>query len=559
MRRCRTPLRLLPAFAVITSTMAFATASHVAAQTAAQSKAQLAPAPTPWSETIARKYFPITAEQPPIERIARLTRDQLDATVKALLPSYFGASVKTVMARDPLQTNYEYAELLSINIANFGALTGWIGDIAERVRRKPAGVVDCNGGKTGNGCLDTEARKFVRRAFRGDANDDRLKQVADFYIARVRDAGYAQATGDLVEVVLNSPSFLYRTEIAGESDRAVADARRLQALSYTLADAPPEALKLDAAQARTYFSSGQSAATTLDRIVASPEAKAKLKRFFSAWLEIKEPAEFTISPNYYAEFNPKLATAMLSETDAFLSAKLAEPAPKLKDITQETAMPLPRDLAPIYEAPDADPIAAKLAEYGAPRRMGIFSLPAVLASHSGPTGTRPIKRGVFWGKKVLCMPMRAPEVGTVQSEITDIPHATERQRITASTKDPKCIGCHAIIDPLGFFQERYDAIGKWRTEDNGQPVDASMVIDFLGEGPPVTTHTPVDAIKRLTSSSMFKQCFVRQLFRFYMGRNEDPADDPVLKQMYLRFTNTDQDLLKTLYVLSASDRLLLPQ
>lgn len=559
MRHRHKSLRRLLALTVAASALAFGASLPVAAQTAAPARPQAPPAPTPWSETIARKYFPVTANQPPNERIARLTRDQLDATVKALLPRYFTASVKSVMARDPLQTNYEYAELLSINNANFGALTGWIGDIAGRVRQSPAGVVDCNGGKAGDACLDTEARKFARRAFRGDASDDKLKQIAAFYVARVKDAGYAQATGDLVEVVLNSPSFLYRTEIAGEADSAVADARRLQSLSYTLADSPPEVLKLDTAQAKTYFSSGQSAAATLDRIVASAEAKAKLKRFFSAWLEIKEPNEFTISPNYYPEFNPKLAAAMLSETDTFLSSQLAKPAPKLKDITQSVAMPASKDLAPIYDAPDADPIAAKLAEYGAPRRMGIFSLPAVLASHSGPTNTRPIKRGVFWGKKVLCIPMRSPEAGSLATDIRDIPHATERQRISESTKDPKCIGCHSIIDPLGFFQERYDAIGKWRTEDNGQPVDSSMVIDFLGEGPPVTTQTPVDAIKRLTSSSMFKQCFVRQLFRFYMGRNEEPADDPVLKQMYIRFNNTDQDLLKTLYVLSASDRLLLPQ
>lgn len=548
--------RLTPVVAIVAT---IGSAAFAEAQTVPSAKSQAVPAPKPWSETIARKYFPVTAEQPPIERIGRLTRDQLDATVKALLPTYFSASIKTVMARDPLQTNYEYAELLSINNANFGALTGWIRDIAQRVRKTPSAVVDCNGGKAGDACLDADARKFARRAFRGDASDDKLKQIGNFYVTRVKDAGYEQATGDLVEVVLNSPSFLYRTEIAGEADRTVTDARRLQSLSYTLTDAPPEALKLDVALAKTYFSSGQSAAATLDRIITSPEAKAKLKRFFSAWLEIKEPSEFTISPNYFPDFNPKLAAAMLSETDTFLAAQLSKPAPKLKDITQSTDLPTSKDLAPIYDAPSSDPIAAKLAENGSPRRMGIFSLPAVLASHSGPTNTRPIKRGVFWGKKVLCMPMRSPEAGSLVTDIKEIPNATERQRITEATKSPACIGCHSIIDPLGFFQERYDGIGKWRTEDSGQPVDSSIVIDFLGEGPPVKTQSPVEAIKRLTSSSMFKQCFVRQLFRFYMGRNEEPADDPVLRQMYIRFNNTDQDLLKTLYVLSASDRLLLAQ
>ena len=75
----------------------------------------------------------------------------------------------------------------------------------------------------------------------------------------------------------------------------------------------------------------------------------------------------------------------------------------------------------------------------------------------------------------------------------------------------------------------------------------------------MTTQSPVEAMKVLTSSTMFKQCFVRQLFRFYMGRNEEASDDPVLRRMFLKFSNTDQDILKTVSVLAASDRILMPE
>ena len=155
-----------------------------------------------------------------------------------------------------------------------------------------------------------------------------------------------------------------------------------------------------------------------------------------------------------------------------------------------------------------------------------------------------------------------PEVRAVCDRLIttgDLPGATERQRIEQSTNRPACAGCHSVINPLGFFQESYDAIGKWRTEDNNQPVDSSIVIDFLGEGPKKTTQSPVEAMKVLTSSTMFKQCFVRQLFRFYMGRNEEASDDPVLRRMFLKFSNSDQDILKTVSVLAASDRILMPE
>ncbi len=59
----------------------------------------------------------------------------------------------------------------------------------------------------------------------------------------------------------------------------------------------------------------------------------------------------------------------------------------------------------------------------------------------------------------------------------------------------------------------------------------------------------------LTNSAMFKQCFVRQMFRFYMGRQEEPSDDPLLRRMFAEFSrNDDQDILRLLRTLAASDR-----
>ena len=102
------------------------------------------------------------------------------------------------------------------------------------------------------------------------------------------------------------------------------------------------------------------------------------------------------------------------------------------------------------------------------------------------------------------------------------------------------------------MQENYDAIGRWRTTDQGLPIDASISVSYLDEGP-LATSTPVDALKGFTGSMRFKQCFVRQVFRFYMGRDEVPADDPVLRQMFFGFaTNDAQDIVQLLRVLATS-------
>ena len=81
------------------------------------------------------------------------------------------------------------------------------------------------------------------------------------------------------------------------------------------------------------------------------------------------------------------------------------------------------------------------------------------------------------------------------------------------------------------------------------------MINFLDEEPS-KAKTGVDALTAFTVSTKFKQCFVRQLFRFYMGRSEEAADDPLLRRMLITFARDDeQDILKQVYLLSSSDRI----
>jgi len=544
-------LSLGPACAVV---LAAATQLGARVPPTALDAAQLSADPALYAA--ARSYFPTDEASLPQRRIFRLTRDQIDATVSALLPKAFDKSVKSVMARDPLQTNYEFADLLAINAANHGSLSGWIGEIAARVRANPGMVVDCKAKADAPECLETAARAFVTKAFRADASPAQVDRIVKFYLDGVKGAGLAQATSELVEVVLNSPAFLFRKEVAVDPEHRLAPQQLLQVLTYTLADSPPDRLGLDSRQAESLLATPDKARATIAAILATKEAREKLTRFFLAWLEVREPGEFTISEQVFPEFNAKLAEAMREETRRFLDAKLATPAPRLKDITQASETFLSKPLEAVYGAKAKDAAGASPTALDPAQRLGIFTQPAVIASHSGPTGTRLIKRGVFWVRKVMCMEMETPSK-EVLDEVEKI-HAplltTERKRMEELNKPRVCTGCHKVIDPFGFFQENYDAIGRWRAKDNGHPVDAAATFDFLDEGQ-AKTATPVEALRTLTSSMMFKQCFVRQVFRFYMGRQEEAADDPLLRRMFFDFARGDgQAILPLVEALAMSDR-----
>ncbi|MBK7860769.1 MAG: DUF1588 domain-containing protein [Archangiaceae bacterium] len=272
------------------------------------------------------------------------------------------------------------------------------------------------------------------------------------------------------------------------------------------------------------------AADALERVLASTQAREKLMRFFVAWLEIREADELTLSPAVFPEFTPAFAAAARAETLAFLQAALSKSTPTLKDITQ--AVPA--------NAPDA-------------HRLGVFTTAATIASHSGPTTTRLVKRGVFFTRKVMCIDLGNPPPDANTTLPTD-GGATERERVETATTPARCQGCHAYINPFGFMQENYDALGRWRTTDDGAPIDAHVKIPWLDEGP-LETSSPTEAFKAITSSARFKQCFVKQLFRFYLGRDEQPGDAALMRDMFFWFAHDDeQDLLKLLRTLSTSPR-----
>jgi len=498
---------------------------------------------------IATQYFPGQATTNAPKRVFRLSRTQLDITSKTLLPKQFNATAVATLPRDPLQTNYEYSDNLSFNAANFTPYTNWVAQMVASVKTAPDSVIDCSASGNSPACLVDQAKKFVSTAFRGAASDAQLTRYSDFFTASVTAVGLPAATADLVDLTLTSPNYVFRDEVLTDASSALLPAQRLQNITYTLADAPPETVGLSSATPNAYLLTPELAQKTVDQVLATPEARAKLLRFFVAWLEVKEPEEFTIATSVFPEFTPEVAAAVGNETKTFLEHQLAAAVPRMKDLTESTQSILSSSEAFLYGMSGSSVMG--LVDLDPSQRLGIFTQPGVLASHSGPTTTRLVKRGVFFTRKVMCMPLGAPPPD-VDTTIPPTAGATERQRIETVTAQPRCAACHAFINPFGFMLENFDAIGRWRTTDQGTPIDPNITVSFLDEGK-LSVGSAVDALRAFTRSYRFQQCFARQLFRFYTGRDEMVGDDPVLRQMFFDFANNDkQDIVGMLHTLASS-------
>jgi hypothetical protein len=103
--------------------------------------------------------------------------------------------------------------------------------------------------------------------------------------------------------------------------------------------------------------------------------------------------------------------------------------------------------------------------------------------------------------------------------------------------------------------EEFDAMGRFRTQDEaGRPIDASAQLNVLDM--PLQSTDAATALPAIVASSRFKQCFVRQVFRFYLGRQETAEDYPVLRQLFFNFVEAEQqDLMALLLGIAQSPQL----
>ena len=93
--------------------------------------------------------------------------------------------------------------------------------------------------------------------------------------------------------------------------------------------------------------------------------------------------------------------------------------------------------------------------------------------------------------------------------------------------DPACSGCHKLMDPIGFTLESFDAIGGWRTHDNGNPVDMAEV---MYDGTRI--QGPADLRRFLLQySDQFVRNLTENLLIYALGRGMEYYDMPVVRSI----------------------------
>jgi hypothetical protein len=314
--------------------------------------------------------------------------------------------------------------------------------------------------------LQEFCHKFAERAFRRPLTDEQKQLYVDQHFAG--DVDSDTAVRRVVLLVLKSPRFLYY-EVKPDSSSPFDVAERL---AFYLWDSLPDA-ELYKAATQGQLATREQVAQQAERMMGDWRARAKLREFMTQWLRIDMLEDVAKDPQQYADFTPELVSDLRTSLDLFVDDVLWSENADFRQLLVSDEAWLNGRLAKFYGVDlPADAPFAKV-KFEPERRSGVLSHPFLLSGFAYTSASSPIHRGVFIARSVLGRSLKPPPEAVSPLAPDLHPDLTTRERVTLQTKATMCMSCHNLINPLGFTLESFDAVGRYRQEEKGKPIDAS--------------------------------------------------------------------------------------
>ncbi|HVA51144.1 MAG TPA: DUF1592 domain-containing protein [Pirellulales bacterium] len=377
-------------------------------------------------------------------------------------------------------------------------------------------------------------RQFAQRAFRRPLTDEQRV----FFVDRHFEGGDLNtAVKKVVLLALKSPRFLYREINAGSFDAFDAASR----ISFALWDSMPDQPLYDAA-ANGRLATPEQITQQAQRMVDDLRTRAKLRKFFHQWLRIDQLDDLRKDGALFPDFNEAVLADLRTSLDLFLDDVVWSEASDFRQLLLADYLYLNGRLASLYggnlpaDAPfqkvvlDGNQSNGRRERAGnvvsgglaydertvaAPPedRAGIVSHPLLMARFAYHATSSPIHRGVFIVRSLLGRQLRPPPEAVAPLSPDLHPEMTTRERVTLQTSPASCVACHGIINPLGFPLERFDAVGRYRTEEKGRPIDDAGFYQTV-TGQSVDLHGVRELATFLAASEETQAAFVEQLFHY---------------------------------------------
>jgi hypothetical protein len=466
------------------------------------------------------------AEQVAVSGLRRLSKVELDATVRELLGDDQGRARRLLPAdsTDPFDNDYRLQTASGALVEAAEALAVELSDAALADAQLRARLLPCQPtGPSDSGCLRVFVETFGRRAFRRPLLPEEVDRFMTLQPYAVEAADFDFGVKLVIRAMLQHPAFLYRVEL-GEPVSGQPGLFRLTRfelatrLSYFLVGTTPPDWLLDEVAAGT-LDTKEGVQAAAKRLLSEPLARGQIERFHALWLGYHRlPHALPLTQAMQQESDALVDRVVFTEgsdyftlftsSDSFVNATLATQY-GLTGFTGGTGF--------------------QWLPYGSAPRKGLLSHGSVLSQGVKFADSSPTQRGIFVRNRLLCQEIPPPPAGVNVDEAPVSTSPCKKARYTAHASGG-CKGCHDTVDPIGFGLERFDREGRYRTTDDGLP---NCPIEGQGSvvGAPagdLAFSGPDGLADALIASGAFEKCVVTQVFRFSQGRREGANDIPAI-------------------------------
>jgi mono/diheme cytochrome c family protein len=386
------------------------------------------------------------------------------------------------------------------------------------------------------GCATTILSNLARRAYRRPVTDADLAGLLGFFHEGRRDAGrgddgFEAGIEMALRAMLASPKFVFRVErdpedVADGDLYPVDDLELASRLSFFLWSSLPDEELLALAEAGR-LRDPATLSRQVRRMLADTKSDALVENFAGQWLHIRNLRSATPDKDTFPNFDHTLRLAFERELELFVGSIIHEERGVLELLTADYTFVNER-LATHYGIPNVSGSHFRRVSGIDDVRRGLLGKGGVLLVTSHADRTSPVVRGKWILDNLVGSPPPPPppEVPALPDQSGETP-LTMRARMEQHRANPVCASCHTIMDPLGLALENFDAVGAWRTEENGETVDPSGQL---------TDGTLVDGVTGLREALLDRpevlvNTVAEKLLTYALGRGLEPEDMPAVREI----------------------------
>ncbi len=278
-------------------------------------------------------------------------------------------------------------------------------------------------------------------------------------------------------------------------------------------------------------------------MLADPRSEALVTSFADQWLYLRNLASIIPDPRLFPDFDDNLRQAMRRETELFFQSIIREDRNVL-DLLRANYTFLNERLAKHYGIPNVYGSQFRRVVFGENSvRGGLLGQGSILTVTSYPDRTSPVIRGKWILTNIVGSPPPPPppNVPPLKDNGSAGKVLTMRERMAEHRANPPCAGCHKLMDPVGFSLENFDAVGRWRTKDEGTPVDAS------GNLPDGIQFAAASGLRQalLSRPELFVTTMTEKLLTYALGRGPEYYDAAAVRKI-VRDASSNDDRFSSL-------------